>query len=91
MVEQDGTWYCPSGDMPLSGTMRETLTELLHQTPYREHEADSTSLQGHWFCPRCSSPMVQRQPDRLDVSCPRCSIILSGKVIYQLVELHPHR
>jgi acetone carboxylase gamma subunit len=83
-VEERGDFVCPNGlefSIALSKRLR-----LLYPTALND-PIDPPKLDGtrKWFCPSCGA--------LLDISgepCPKCSSLLTGDVVYQMVEIHPH-
>ncbi|UJR85093.1 hypothetical protein [Sandaracinus amylolyticus] len=83
---RDGTTLeCVRGNMELSVAMRAGLVEIFVERR-RSAKRVGHRFGGEWFCPGCGGPMIVDD----GVQCPRCSEHLD-ELVYQLVELHPHR
>ncbi len=85
--------YCVAGAMGLSQRMEEELTAAVQQSPAEPVNPNPGTTPGSaWFCPRCRAALVRSGEDRYDLRmhCPRCGLALAGRVVYDLVELHPH-
>jgi uncharacterized Zn finger protein (UPF0148 family) len=82
-----GEVTCRRGDMGLSQVMRSELEEIVRSPPSRP-EAASIHWGGKWHCPLDGERMVE---DGGRVQCPACERYLPGRVLYQLIELHPHK
>ena len=86
------TLRCVRGGMQLSFGLRELLEADLanaHGRPaaIRADEGHSAPL----FCVRCATPLRRHDRTALPAECPSCGFLLSGRAVYHLVELHPHR
>jgi len=44
-----------------------------------------------WYCPRCGQPMAAVDGNTLEKVCGNCGFRLTGWIVYQLVEKHPHK
>lgn len=79
------TYRCVPGDMTLSGTMHQQLSEVF-EGRRRPGKASPTHRGGRWFCPGCGCPATS---DAGHVQCPQCGESLDA-FLRGLVELHPH-
>jgi hypothetical protein len=82
----NGTFACVSGEMPLSRSMHDRLSEVF-VTRSRNARAMPLNWRGSWFCPGCG---VAATTDHEHVRCRRCGEYLD-EFLHALVELHPHR
>jgi uncharacterized Zn finger protein (UPF0148 family) len=88
-VEKEDTLVCPAGEMPLARVLLVALKERFDgRGSPGEDSPLPTSVGGPWFCPGCGVQMVES--DR-HLRCPDCGRGLSWKMVYWLVERHPHR
>jgi hypothetical protein len=83
---------CVRGDMPLSAGLRGLLeadatSSAGRQPAIRAGEGHPTTL----FCVRCATPLRRHDRLAMPAECPQCGFLLSGRAVYHLVELHPHR
>lgn len=89
--EDGGRLRCEAGEMELSQVV---ATEIRAMPPTVDpaeavhRPGSSRRIGGRWFCPRDAALMVEEDGR---ISCPRCGRTLSGVLIYDLIELHPHR
>jgi len=86
MIVNDGEVTCVSGDMQLSASMRDGLTEVFVDRRRRGRHRTLNSG-GQWFCPGCGAPM---KIDGEHGQCETCGECLD-EFVHALVELHPHR
>jgi hypothetical protein len=82
----DGTFTCVAGEMQLSGSLHDTLSEVFVARARRARPR-ALNWGGNWFCPGCGVPA---KTETEHVRCARCGEYLD-EFLYQLVELHPHR
>lgn len=86
-----GQRYCVAGDMYLSQNLAAAIDVLIRQSPPPvHHETDTTAGASRWFCPRCQQRMSSVARDTLAQKCYACGLVLTGRIIYTLVEIHPH-
>ena len=86
------TLRCVAGDMPLSLGLRELLEADLAAS--RARPAGIRPGEGHptpLFCVGCATPLRRHDLRALPAECPNCGFIISGRAVYHLTELHPHR
>jgi hypothetical protein len=92
-VRSDERWgdilYCVRGDMALSRGMQEALERRYGTSdggPQSPLSPYSPQIHGGltWYCPGCGVRLDEH------LQCPRCARHLRD-LVYQLVELHPHR
>jgi len=90
MIERDGELTCTSGNMGLSQVMRSMLTDYCVSEPLPQ-AARSTEVRwgGSWRCPLDGAAMSSS--DTALPMCPECDRILASRILYQLIEIHPHR
>jgi hypothetical protein len=89
MVEVDGELKCLPGDMPLSQSVRQALTEVcINDHPAVDDLPRTIRWGGMWFCPEDGSEMIENEGM---VRCEVCEKRIPGRILYQLIELHPHR
>ena len=83
---------CAAGDMPLAPGLDKKLTAKIADTPV-EPLAGKVVKETikPWYCPRCRQPMFTRNASSLEKVCAHCSLILEPGIVYELVELHPHK
>ena len=81
-----GEVTCRRGDMWLSQVMRTELEAIVHE-PAGRQEATTHLWGGRWYCPADGEPMVKEDGV---VQCAACGRWLPGRVLYGLIELHPH-
>jgi len=54
-------------------------------------EQMATSLhRSQWYCPDCGQGMFISEPNMLHQVCLSCGLKIPGRIIYRIVELHPH-
>ena len=90
MLWNGKTNYCVAGDMELSQSLDGDLRAVIEVTPVNAakiHESSPTD----WHCPRCNELMVRVNPKQLEKQCNACGLELDRSIVYQLVELHPHK
>ena len=89
MTRQHGELTCVAGNMGLSQSLEQSLTERFG--PSSEVLADpaprSVRIGGVWFCAFDGALMTEADGV---VRCPRCTRTLTGHQIRHLIELHPH-
>jgi tRNA(Ile2) C34 agmatinyltransferase TiaS len=94
MELSQGYWYCRSGDMAFSRKMTEDLLAAIETTPFGPVTANQNSnepLGMSVYCPRCTHQMTGSGDNTIGQVCPACGLSLRGRIIYHLVELHPHK
>ena len=80
------TFMCASGQMHLSRSLHDALSEVF-VAHARHANAHALEWGSGWFCPGCGVPM---NSDTEHVRCPKCGELLD-EFLRELVELHPHR
>jgi Zn finger protein HypA/HybF involved in hydrogenase expression len=92
LKEEEGTFTCLRGDMPLSQYMAVHLYSCFVSRTEEPKEFQFTtggySVGGLWFCPGCGVVMREETPGA--VRCPECRRNI-GSFLHGLIELHPHR
>jgi uncharacterized Zn finger protein (UPF0148 family) len=83
----EGQVACLRGDMALSGVMTSELQAIAESSPSRPEPANFV-WGGSWYCPADGERMVEESGL---VRCPACERYLPGRVLYALIELHPHK
>ena len=78
------TYKCLRGDMQLSRTMHDSLSEVFEARSRHGERRGNPS--GRWSCPGCGIPM---DDEHGHVRCGECGEYLD-EFIHGLVELHPH-
>jgi hypothetical protein len=88
LTDVDGEMTCIAGDMGLSKWLFSALTDLCGDPPQVDR---STRVRwgGGWHCPLDGSLMSSSDTEL--PTCPECQRVLPSRVVYQLIELHPHR
>jgi hypothetical protein len=86
MEQRDGEVTCLAGDMGLSIVMLEELSEIVAADPTLS-EPSPLRWGGKWHCPADGS-LMREQDGR--VGCAECGRYLPSRVLYQLIEFHPH-
>jgi predicted RNA-binding Zn-ribbon protein involved in translation (DUF1610 family) len=89
MVWREGELWCVPGEMPLSKSVQTTLAEMIESAPPSTAATTSVKLGEEWFCPADGARMVDAEGGI--TTCPSCGRVLGLRLIYELVELHPHR
>jgi len=88
LIAWEGTLYCQTGDMPLSGYLRDSLSARFAKDSPSQSEMPEFRQQFHgglrWFCPGCGNLLNKV------VACYGCGEHLRD-LVYPLIELHPHR
>jgi hypothetical protein len=84
LVEEDGELKCPTGKMGFSRVIGRALLDR-----YGDHVPSANrgiaSITPHpWYCPGCGVILDSER------RCPSCRLSLQD-LIYQLVEMHPHK
>src|SRR5579859_3853717 len=84
-------WYCSTGNMYVSPKLAEILLSLLEDTFIAPQTAVPWQDAKHssFRCPRCRQQMVS-DTRGLKQRCMACGLDLPPRVVYQLVEFHPH-
>jgi predicted RNA-binding Zn-ribbon protein involved in translation (DUF1610 family) len=83
---------CVAGGMPLSPRLEGKLTAKIESTPFESLAGEGLiETSTPWFCPRCGKRMLTHDPRSLERVCVNCSLILEQRLIYELVEIHPHK
>ena len=100
LIWHNGELFCDKGGTGLSPMVTRWLHQAIVTTPHLPVVATNLKEITHdaWYCPRCASPMSsrEREPDAIGAEtleriCGHCGFIIPGRIIYQLVELHPHK
>src|SRR5215469_13711119 len=78
---------CQRGDMALSQPMKSELESIVQSSPSRPERA-KFEWGGTWYCPADGERMAEENGL---VQCPACARCLTGRALYQLIELHPHK
>ena len=86
MTIVDGTYKCVRGDMPLSRSLHDSLSEVFVART-RAARSHAWNWGGPWFCPGCGVPATA---EAKHVRCEKCGEYLD-EFLRRLVELHPHR
>ncbi len=73
--------------MGLSQVMRTELEAIAQADPMTP-DATEVRWGGRWHCPVDGTRMVEAKGR---VRCPVCQRFLPGRVLYELIELHPHK
>ena len=83
---------CVAGSMPLSPRLEGKLTAKIEGTPYEPITREGLIEMGKpWFCPRCGRRMFTQDPRSLEKLCVGCGVTLEKGIVYELVEMHPHK
>lgn len=90
MTERDGELTCVKGEMGLSKHLRRLLTQYCDDPPLQLSSRQShANWSGLYYCPLDGAPMITTAT--LHPMCPMCDRILTNAILYDLLELHPHR
>jgi hypothetical protein len=83
MRQVESMLTCVQGDMPLSQTLQQLLTERFPIQRERSVHAEVGRRARRWFCPGCGILLGAR------MVCNECGQSLQDQ-LFTLVELHPH-
>jgi hypothetical protein len=73
--------------MGLSVVLARALEQVCNEPPQPEHGAP-VNLGGTYYCPSDASEMVTRTGQLPE--CSECGRVLPWRVVYDLIEKHPH-
>lgn len=85
----EGELRCRDGDMPLAPNMQSELLDIVAHPP--DEPAPRVlgfRYGGKWCCPADGAPMTEESGYMRCSACGRC---IPGRLIAQLIEMHPHR
>lgn len=88
----DDIHECVTGNMSLSPRLDKKLMAKIEEMPFEPVEDESlVETSKPWYCPRCGKRMLTHDPRSLEKVCVYCGLTLEKGIIYELVEIHPHK
>ena len=81
---------CRRGNMGLSIFLGSALKERF--SPVASLESATSMSTGGFFCPGCGIPMIRVLGEEPipTYTCPQCAKSIDRKIVYNLIEFHPH-
>ena len=88
LTRTGATWTCMNGDMPLSQRLNDLFeARFIIGSDVRKPTEMSYRVGVTWYCPGCGIAMDEADNN---IVCSHCGGMLND-VIWDLIELHPHK